>query len=91
MLVPQNQPIFEGLLSGVLLLGFGLTFGGLWLLRGTRPTAWARYPAIGLLIAAVVAGFSGGNPSLFWAAALLAAGIALVAYSLLRKKTGSPL
>jgi hypothetical protein len=86
MLVPQNQPLFEGLMSGVLLLGFGLTFGGLWLLRGTRPTAWARYPAIALLIAAVVAGFSGGNPNFFWAAALLAAGIALVGYSLLRKK-----
>lgn len=87
LLVPQNRPVFEGLMSAILLLGFALTFGGLWLLRGTHPTAWARYPAIGLLIAAVVAAFSGGNPNIFWAAALLAAGIGLVAYSLLRKKT----
>ncbi len=63
MLVPQNQPIIEGILNGVLLLGLGLTFGALWLLRGTRPTAWARYPAIGLFIAALVAFFSGGNSS----------------------------
>ena len=86
MLVPRNQPIFEGILNGVLLLGFGLTFGALWLLRGSRPTAWARYPAIGLFIAALVAALSGGNSNLFWAAALLAAGIALVAYSYLRRK-----
>ena len=87
MLVPQDQPVFEGLMSSVLLLGFALTFGGLWLLRGTHPTAWARYPAIGLLIAAVVAGLSGGNSNVFWAVALLAAGLALVAYSLLRNKS----
>ena len=86
MLVPQNQPVFEGLLNGVLMLGFGLTFGALWLLRGARPTAWARYPAIGLFIAAVVAFISGGNSDLFWAAALLAAGIVLVVYSFLHKK-----
>ena len=86
MLVPQEQPIFDGLLNGLLLLGLGLTFGALWLLRGARPTAWARYPAIGLFIAALVACFSGGNSNRFWAAALLVAGIVLVVYSFLRKK-----
>ncbi len=90
MSIPQT-PFIEGLLNGVLLLGLGLTFGALWLLRGTRPTAWARYPAIGLFIAAILAGFSGGNSNLFWAAALLVAGIALVIYSLLHKKSeGQP-
>ena len=88
MSIPQNSFI-NGILNGVLLLGLGLTFGGLWLLRGTRPTAWARYPAIGLFIAAVVAFISGGNSALFWAAVLLAAGIALVAYSFLRNRPGS--
>jgi hypothetical protein len=87
MLVPKNQPIFEGLLNGVLLLGFGLTFGGLWLLRGSRPTTWARYPAIGLFIAAVLAGLSGGISAMFWAAALLVGGIVLVVYSFLRRKS----
>ncbi len=87
MLLPHNQPVFVGLLNGLLLLGLGLTFGALWLLRGARPTAWARYPAIGLLVAAVLSCLSGGNPALFWAAALLAAGIVLVAYSFLRRKS----
>ena len=86
ILLPQNQPVFDGLLNGVLLLGFGLTFGALWLLRGSRPTAWARYPAIGLLIAAVLAGLSGGISAIFWAGAILVAGIVLVVYSLLRRK-----
>ena len=86
MLVPENQPVFQGILTGVLLLGFGLTFGILWLLRGTRPTAWARYPAIGLLVAAVLAFIFGGNSNLFWAIAILAAGAALVVYSLFRKR-----
>ncbi len=60
MAVPQT-PFIEGILNGVLLLGLGLTFGALWLLRGSRPTAWARYPAIGLFIAASLACLSGGN------------------------------
>jgi hypothetical protein len=87
MLVPKNQPVFEGILRSVLLLGFGLTFGALWLVRGTRPTAWARYPAIGLFIAALLACFFGGNSNLFWAVALLAAGIVLVVLSFLRRKS----
>ena len=55
ILLPENNPIVEGILTGVLLLGFGLTFGALWLLREKHTTAWARYPAIGLLVAAVLA------------------------------------
>ncbi|MFH1524618.1 MAG: hypothetical protein ABIF04_06610, partial [Chloroflexota bacterium] len=86
MLVPQNQPVFQGILTGTLLLGFGLTFGVLWLLRETHPTAWARYPALGLLIAAVLAVIFGGNSNLFWAGAILVAGIVLVVYSFLKKK-----
>jgi hypothetical protein len=90
ILVPNIQLNSANFLNGVLLLGLALTFGALWLLRRTRPTAWAVYPAIGLFIAALVAGFSGVNSYLFLAAAFLAAGIVLVLSSLLRKKTGSP-
>lgn len=90
MIVPQDLPIYNGLLSGVLLFGLALTFGILWLLRRIRPTAWAIYPAIGLFIAALVAFFSGGISNIFWAAAIMAAGIILVLYSLLRKKPTIP-
>jgi len=86
ILLPEDRPFVQGVLTGTLLLGFGLTFGALWLLRGSRPTAWARYPAIGLLVAAVLAFIFGSNSNLFWAIALLAAGAVLVIYSLLQKK-----
>ena len=86
MLVPQNQPAFQGILTGVLLFGIGLTFGWLWLRRATHPTAWARIPAIGLFIAAVLACFLGNNNNLLWALLLMAGGIFLIAYNFLRKK-----
>jgi len=81
-----RKPIFEGINTGILFLGFGLTFGGLWLRRKTQPTRWARYPALGLLIAAVIAFLLGGTPDLFWPVAIMAAGIAMVVLSLLRRK-----
>ena len=86
MIVPENQPVFQGILTGVLLLGIGLTFGWLWLRRASHPTAWARFPAIGLLAAAVLACFLGSNNNLLWAILLMLAGILLVAYNFLRKK-----
>jgi hypothetical protein len=86
MIVPQNQPIFQGILTGVLLIGFGLTFGALWLLRQKYSTGWARYPAICLLIAGVLACFFGSNNNLFWAIALLVLGVVLVVYSFLRRR-----
>jgi hypothetical protein len=86
MLVPENRPVFQGILTGILLLGIGLTFGWLWLRRASHPTAWARFPAIGLFAAAVLACFLGGNSNTFWAVLLMAGGITLVAYNFLRKK-----
>jgi hypothetical protein len=85
MLLP-DRPLFQGILTGTLLLGLGLTFGALWLQREKHPTVWARYPAIGLLVAAVLAFIFGGNSNLFWAIALLAAGVVLVVYAFLRRK-----
>ena len=89
MFVPQNLPVFHGILTGVLLFGLGLTFGGLWLQRSVHPTAWARFPALGLFAAAVLAAVLGDNTNVFWAIVLMAGGIALVAYNFLRKKPGS--
>ncbi len=86
IIFPQPSPFLEGVFNGVLLLGLGLTFGALWLLRGSQPTDWARYPAIGLLAAGVLAFFFGGNSDIFWAVSLLLGGILLVGFSLFRKK-----
>ncbi len=87
IILPGDNPILQGVFTGTLLLGFGLTFGALWLLREKQPTAGRDYPAIGLFIAALFAFVFGSNSNLFWAIALLAGGVVLVLYSLLRKKT----
>ncbi len=86
MLVPDNQPFFEGILTGVLLIGIGLTFGWLWLKREAHQTAWARYPAIVLLAAGVLAFFFGSNSNLFWAVALMLAGLTLVVATFIKRK-----
>jgi hypothetical protein len=86
MFVPDNMPIFEDLLTGILFLGFGLTFGLLWLLRKTQPTDWAKYPAIGLLATSVLAFALGQYFQSYWAVVLLLVGILLVVTGLLPKK-----
>jgi len=87
IVLPGNNPILQGVFTGTLLLGFGLTFGALWLLRAKYSTAWASYPAIGLFVAALLAFVFGSNSNLFWAIALLTVGVVLVVYSFLRKRT----
>jgi hypothetical protein len=90
MLIPDNQAFWNGILTGVLLLGFGLTFGLLWLRRNTQPTAWTRFPAIGLLVASLLAFVLGRNFQNYWAVVLLVVGIMLIVTSLLPKKPGDP-
>jgi hypothetical protein len=49
------EPDDAGWLNGILFLGIGLTFGVLWLRRSSAPTAWARYPALILLLMGLLA------------------------------------
>jgi hypothetical protein len=90
MFVPANQEIWSGILNGILLLGFGLTFGALWLLRKSQPTDWAKYPAIALLAAALLAFILGKNFQSYWAVVLLIVGILMVVTSFLPKKPDEP-
>ena len=82
----RTGPFFQGILTGVLATRLRSDLRRPLADACTRPTVWARYPAVGLGIAAVLACFSGGNSNLFWAIAFLAAGVVLVVYSFLRKK-----
>lgn len=46
---------FEARLVAVFMfLGFSIPFGWLWLRRSIYPTTWAKYPAAGLIVAAIV-------------------------------------
>jgi peptidoglycan/LPS O-acetylase OafA/YrhL len=85
MVLPEG-PLFQGIMTGTLFLGFGLTFGLLWLRRKSTPTAWARYPMIGLLAAALLAYFLGDYFQSYWAVVLLIVGILMVITGLRPKK-----
>jgi len=54
-LTPGKQSALIGIFSGLLFLGLSITFAILWLRRSTQPTDWAKYPAAGFLLLAVVA------------------------------------
>lgn len=90
MFVRDNQETWSGILTGILLLGFGLTFGLLWLRRANQPTGWTMYPAIGLLVASLLAFVLGRNFQNYWAVVLLIVGILLIVTSLLPRKPKDP-
>ena len=52
---------YHNIYSAFLLTGFAITFAGLWLLRGKYPTDWAKYPALSLLVLAVLTLMIGGT------------------------------
>ncbi len=91
-LLPNNAYFMVGKLefnvyTGVLLLGFAVTFGILWLLRGAQPTAWAKYPAIGLLILSLLALLMWKTASdLVTAIALLVIGSVLILGSVFKRR-----
>jgi hypothetical protein len=90
MFIPENQDFWSGIMTGILLLGFGVTFGLLWLRRATQPTDWAKYPAIGLLAASLLAFILGKAFQDYWAIVLMVVGILLIVTNLLPKKTKEP-
>lgn len=87
LLSERREFAFEsaGWLNGVLFLGMGLTFGVLWLRRDSVPTAWARYPALILLVFGVVISVLGeGYQEYLWPAAIIVLGVWIL-YSNLRR------
>jgi hypothetical protein len=75
-----------GVYTSVLLLGFAATFGLLWLLRGSQPTAWAKYPALGLLIASILAFLMWKTLTDLVPVVLLLVGIVLVLNAVLKRR-----
>ncbi len=67
-----------------------MTFGVLWLRRATRPTDWAKYPAVALLVASLLAFILGRNFQNYWAIVLLVVGILMIVTSLLPQKPNDP-
>lgn len=72
--------------NGVLFFGIAITFGILWLLRTSQPTAWAKYPAIGLLVTSMAAVLMGKNFENFLpAVVLLTVGVVLLSTGFLKR------
>ena len=90
MFVPKNQDVWNGILTGIMLLGFGVTFGLLWLRRGSLPTDWAKFPAVGLFAASLLAFILGSNFQDYWAIVLMVVGVLMIVTSLLPKKPKEP-
>lgn len=71
-------------ITGGMFLGWALTFLVLWLLRASRPTSWAIYPALVLAVVAVISFAFSPNLSFVWPVALIVAG-GLILYNATRK------
>ena len=76
-----------GVYTGLLFLGFAVTFTILLQVHTDRSKEWARYPAIGFVTAAILAFFMGENFGLFLPEiALLIVGIAMLSAVLLKER-----
>jgi len=84
LFVPSSS---EGaVITGVLFLGWGATFGLLWLRREVQPTKWAKYPAIALACIGLAAfAFGPGSLQYITPIVIIGAGIILLVLSFRRK------
>jgi len=77
----------ERLLGSVIFLGAAVTFTILWLQRDRQPTAWAKYPALGLAIIALIILATGSTIEYLWPLALIIAGLWLLYDNMVRPPT----
>jgi hypothetical protein len=75
------------LFTGVLFLGFGVTFAVLWTRRNNHPTGWSIYPAGGFAILGLLAFVLGSQSDLVWPVAIILAGLLLLVNSLRTRKS----
>lgn len=84
----QFEPQEASLMTGVMFLGWSATFGVLWLRRASQPTDWARYPALGLLAAGVLALISRAGFQMFWPLVIIAVGVLILVLNLWPRRVG---
>ena len=73
-----SDQVLERVVPSVILLGIAVTFAFLWTRRKLFQTEWAKYPAVGCLLAAILVGIFGLQTELIWALALITAGIWII-------------
>ncbi len=67
--------------TGIFFIGLGLTFGILWLIREKDTTEWAKFPAGGLLLIALMIFLTESRNSLVGPITLVVAGLAVLAFN----------
>lgn len=80
-----NRSGFNPAGTALLLSGFGITFGLLWLRRAVQPTGWAKYPALGLIAAAVFFLIVSEKTQSIWPVILIILGAVILIASYFRK------
>ncbi len=76
---------FNSVGTALLLSGFGITFGALWLRRAVQPTDWTKYPALGLFAAAVMSLLIGEKTQSIWPIILIITGVVILFAPFYRK------
>jgi len=87
-LQPTAGELNEAIMSTAILGGLGLTFGLLWLRRDGQPTDWAKYPALILIVLAVIVLAAQESLGLAWPILLIGAGAAVLTWGLLSRPKG---
>lgn len=71
--------------TGIFFVGLGLTFGILWLLREKYTTDWAKFPAGGLLLIALLVFLTESRNSLVGPITLVVAGLVILVFSYIQR------
>lgn len=82
----ENQAQKESMISTVTYIGWGITFGILWLRRKSQPTGWTVYPAVGFLIAGVLAFFTKSDFSQYWPFLIILLGLYILVRGIIGRK-----
>jgi hypothetical protein len=93
LLNTMSVPIFADAGSGfnpagtaLLLAGFAITFGVLWMLRSVHATEWAKYPSVVLLALAALSLLAIEPIRVLWPVVMIVSGGAILIISLLQKR-----
>ncbi len=84
----QFGPAVSTWMASAMFLGWAVTFGLLWLRRGSQPTDWAKYPALGLLAASVMALIFRAGFQLYWPLVIIGVGILVLVANLRPRRIG---
>ena len=75
-----------GVFTWVAFAGFAATFGAMWLWRRSRPTDWAKYPAVGLLALSIATLILGARFQEVWLQTTLLVTGATIGLALVTRK-----